>query len=213
MKVLRIFITMAVDEDRIEKNPFDKYGISEIDSEREPLSLEDLSALEKLYWEKTLPEGRQNVLRYFLFSCYCGLRYSDIIRLKGSNIITNGALRYIEIVPQKTMAKKKKSVMIPLTEKAASLIPEVQSNRMVFEVYVNQTTNKYLKDIRREAKVQKNLTFHVARHTFATLAGKKGIPIEVIQSWLNHTNISETMKYRQVNHEETMQYLKVLNEP
>jgi len=76
---------------------------------------------------------------------------------------------------------------------------EAQINDLLLPVYSNQKTNQYLKDLAKLAKISKKLTFHVARHTFATTVTlSKGIPIETVSKLLGHTKLSTTQIYSRV---------------
>lgn len=91
------------------------------------------------------------------------------------------------------MGKTKEFLRIPLNKKAEILLDSFEvREQKVFKTYTNQVTNRYLKSIQIMADINKTLTFHVARHTFATLAISIGIPIEVVSKLLGHTDIKTT---------------------
>ena len=76
---------------------------------------------------------------------------------------------------------------------------EANISGLLLPVYSNQKTNQYLKDLAKLAKISKKLTFHVARHTFATTVTlSKGIPIETVSKLLGHTKLSTTQIYSRV---------------
>jgi integrase len=146
---------------------------------------------------KTFPLGvkYQEVLKYYLASCYCGLRHSDIKTLS-VNEIQNGTI-------VKEMKKGRKGVLktvrIPVRKRFLSLL-DLKSNHFAFGVKVkeNSQTNKYLKAIAEIAGINKNLTFHSSRHTFAINSLLLGIPIEVISNILGHSEIKTTQRYARV---------------
>ncbi len=145
--------------------------LKDIKGNKQHLNADELATLEKLYNAGTLPGNLQTCLQYFLFSCYTGLRYSDIIRLNRLHLINNT----IRIVQEKT----DKPVFVPLIEKAAALI-YVQENGKLFKTFTNQPTNRHLKEIMEVAGIEKNISYHCSRHTFGTLSIYYGIPKEVV---------------------------------
>jgi integrase len=107
----------------------------------------------------------QNVLRYYLASCYCGLRHSDISSLRTNDIQGNFIVKEM----QKGRLRRKKIVRIPIRKKLLSLLNTENPNKLVFDapVYENKVSNHYLKAIAEAAGINKPLSFHSARHTFA----------------------------------------------
>ena len=96
------------------------------------------------------------------------------------------------------MHKTGDDVVIPLTDKAKSLIETGKPNEKVFDTISNQKTNKNLKQIMNQTGITKNISFHCARHTFATISLTLGIPIEVVQKLLGHKNIRDTLIYAKI---------------
>ncbi len=144
-----------------------------------------------------LGEKYQEVLKYYLASCYCGLRHSDIKTLKTSEI------RGSKIIKKMKKGRKgvRKTVEIPITtDRFECLIERNSENGFAFGVKVkeNAQTNKYLKEIAKIAGIDKQLTFHSARHTFAITSLCLGIPIEVISDVLGHAEIETTKRYARV---------------
>ncbi len=168
-----------------EHHAFDKFKILKETGNRPHLNEAELKRLHQ-YFESTKLIGVKNVLGYFLFSCYTGLRYTDIRLLKCSDISDN----MIEIEQHKT----NKTVKIPLTHRAAYFL-EDSKKKYCFESISNQKTNDHLKRIAKDCNINKRLSFHVARHTFATLGLTLGIPLEVISKLLGHTDIKTTQIY------------------
>lgn len=90
-------------------------------------------------------------------------------------------------------------VNIPLSKKAKKFIPVTPfNNTCVFKIYCNKVTNRVLKKIGIELELNKKLTCHVARHTFATVSISLGIPIEVVSKLLGHTSIRTTQVYAKI---------------
>ena len=186
---LKSTLNKAIDEGLLNKkqNPFNRIKIKRIAGKRDFLTKHELKKIHQLY-ETTQNKSIQNVCSYFLFSCYTGLRFTDIKQLKHKHIV-NGI---IELKQHKT----NDYVRIPLNNKAKSLIETDKGN--VFNVISNQKTNNRLKDIALLCNINKRLTFHVARHTFATIGISLEIPIEVISKLLGHTSIKTTQIYAKV---------------
>lgn len=200
LRILKLFINWAIDDKLMEENPFDKFKTKHVAGKREHLTILELEKLEHLYAKAELPSNLQNVLRYFLFACYTGLRYTDLKGFSFKNIKKSSVKRKEIDIIDITMHKTKLPVVIPLTSKAKELIPTKYSqSQKVFDMISNQKTNDNLKRIMKEANIDKNITFHSARHTFATTGLEMGIPIEVISKILGHTELKTTQIYAKVN--------------
>ncbi len=190
MAFLKNMLNRAITEGIIEKNAFDNYAIKKIQGKREYLNISEIAILEKLLYSNDINDSKKNVLRYFLFSCYTGLRYSDVKRLKHKHIV-DGVLK---ITTQKT----KKTVEFPLLPQALSLVDKGLDEMQVFKVLADQPTNRYLKDICTIAGIKKHISFHCSRHSFATNSVDLGVPLEVVQSILGHSEIRETQTYAKI---------------
>lgn len=189
IKFIKSILGRAVDQGIIKENPVKGYKMQEIQGDRQYLTQEELNNLEELYNGSALQANKANVLRYFLFCCYTGLRYQDIKELRYKDIKEDNSISI-------QMIKTKEFVKIPLTEKAKKLIPVCSfDNQRVFRVLTDQATNRYLKDIVQEAKIKKHISFHCSRHTFATVSKSLGISFDVISKILGHTNLKTTKIY------------------
>jgi site-specific recombinase XerD len=96
------------------------------------------------------------------------------------------------------MHKTEREVYIPLTKRAIDLLPKEDTSNKIFKVISNQKTNSYLTDIMSKATIDKKISFHCARHTFATVSIELGIPLEVIQTILGHTSVKTTQIYAKI---------------
>lgn len=135
---------------------------------------------------------------FFLFACYTGLSYIDVKNLTIDNLIqgVNGK-DWIYCRREKSQT----SMKIPLLEKAQEILQKYQDpvSEFLLPVYSNQKTNSYLKEIANQCKIQKKLSFHVARHTFATtITLSNGVPIETVPKLLGHSKLSTTQIYARV---------------
>ena len=174
-------------------------------------NIAELESLEKLFAAGNLKATQYNVLRYFLFSCYTGLRYTDMKNFKFGMLqkvnYNNSEKTIIKLEQHKT----KNIVSIPVIEKAQQLIGKnYGEHQNVFKVLSNQKTNDRLKDVMKIANINKNITFHSARHTFATVAIEKGIPMEVISTLLGHTELKTTQIYAKINDQVKFDWMKRL---
>jgi site-specific recombinase XerD len=138
----------------------------------------------------------------FLFSCYTGLAYADVKKLKASEIVkTPDGNEWIKTKRMKTKTKASIPLLpIPtyIISKYAKL-DELAPDDLVFKVYSNQKVNDYLKIVAKQARIGKVVTFHVARHTFATTVTlQNGIPIETVSKMLGHTKLTTTQHYARV---------------
>ncbi len=148
------------------------------------LSPEELRKLSKYHDSEFINPTYKTILAQFLFSCFTGLRYSDVHNLGKENIIGN----YIAFTAEKT----KKFQRIPLNASALRFI----DTEKVFEArYTNEYINREIKTICKNCGITKKISFHVARHTFATNFLLSGGRVEVLQKILGHSKITETEIY------------------
>jgi len=208
---LRKMVTLAYKMEWIEKDPFIKFKPSYIKNEREFLSEDELQTIIEKEFEI---ERLELVKDLFVFSCYTGLSYIDVMNLNEDNIaigIDGG--RWIITSRQKTHNK----VKIPILPIAEELIEKykghikTKKNKTLFPNISNQKLNSYLKEIADLCKIKKNLTFHIARHTFATtITLSNGVPIETVSKLLGHTKIATTQIYAKVIERKVSEDMQVL---
>ena len=144
-------------------------------------------------------ERLEHVKDLFLFACLTGLSYIDLVNLRADEIRENfdGEL-WIMTKRQKTGVK----VNVPLLEIPKMILNKYRDklpNGRILPVMSNQKLNAYLKEIADVCGIPKKLTFHMARHTFATtFTTSKGIPLETVSRMLGHTNLRTTAIYARV---------------
>jgi len=192
-------IRMAVANDWISKDPFYNYKVQFKVVEREFLSKEELQDLK----DKEIIGDRLNVVRdMFVFCCYTGLSYVDVQKLNRDNIV-----RHIDgsLWIQAERTKTKSKLGIPLLLTAEAILdkykdhPKVVNGECVLPVLSNQKSNAYLKEIADLCDIKKNLTTHLARHTFATTVTlSNGVPIETVGKMLGHKNLRTTQHYAKI---------------
>lgn len=196
MKVLKQYINRAIVFEYIQTSPFRKYKIRSAETERESLSEKELFLMEQ-YREQQ--ENRNEILDAFLFSCYSGLRYSDMCRLTKQHIILLNRKRWIVIRTQKTDTDIRVPIYLIFEGKGLKLLKEIRRSRgIVFRLPDSQTVNRELKRICKKIGVKKHITFHSARHTCATLLLYKGVNITTVQKILGHKSVKTTQIYSAV---------------
>lgn len=197
-QLLKKFLNIAVDLGKIENNPLKKVSVKQLEGNRQFLSLDEVNALESLLNEnERLKEKHRRVIRYFLFSCYTGLRFGDVQKLKFKHLfnLTDPQKAEIRLIMNKT----ERPLTIPLNNRALALLPKTNlPNAKVFHVYGNQVTNRILKEIAVLAKIRKNLTSHCARHTAGTLYLTLSGNVAAVQKLLGHANIKTTLIYAKI---------------
>ncbi len=213
LSFMRTMIKRAQRDGLMKGNPFEYYPLQKKAGTREFLTEDDLRKLEKLFAKDTLKKYQANTCRSFLFACYTGLRFQDVKNLRFQDIkeeVHNGKKGWIVRI---TMHKTKDPVSIPLIDKAVRLIGDDEGlkAKKVFHVPSNQVANRFLKEIATAAEIDKNVTFHVSRHTFATNSITLGIPIEVVSKLLGHTSIKNTMIYAKVVDGAKIAYMDLWN--
>jgi integrase/recombinase XerD len=130
----------------------------------------------------------KKVLRGFLFQCFTGLRFSDLCALRRKNIEGN----LLVFVPQKTKEVKGEQLRIPLSVPAKKLLVAGESP---IPTCAEQVTNRTLKKLANDCNIEKVLTTHVGRHTFATMSVDRGVKVNVLQQLMGHSSIETTMIY------------------
>ncbi|HUH46311.1 MAG TPA: site-specific integrase [Arenibacter sp.] len=219
---LRKIVTLGYHLEWIDRDPFVRWKLSYEKSERPYLTDLELEELEAY----PFPLARlERVRDLFVFSCYTGIAYADIIELTQHNILKG--IDGDDWIFTKRL-KTKVPVKVPLLPKAYALIdkykghPMTQITKTLLPVITNEKANFYLKEIAEAIGLEKNLTFHMARHTFATTVTlSNGVPIETVSKMLGHTKIATTQIYARVverkisNDMEKLreQLLKVKKEP
>lgn len=193
-RTIKTFINKAIVDGIIKTDPLKGVKVRKPEGNRSYLSQEEVKKLENMY-AGFLTKDVKRVLQYFLFSCYTGIRFSDLKNLKNVNIYSENGQPYVSLKQLKT----NKPVEIPLGSKALKYLPEIGlPDQKVFNVYCNQYSNRLLKDIMTLAGIRKSISFHCARHTFATIALELSGDIAVVSKLCGHTKISTTQIYAKV---------------
>jgi Site-specific recombinase XerD len=196
MQFFKRIILIARNNGWMLHDPFANYKIRLNKVDRGYLTKEELECIIK----KKISIPRLEYVRdIFIFSCFTGLAYIDVFNLSEENIRTSfdGNL-WIMTKRQKTNVNSN----IPLLE-VPKMILEKYKGKLpkgkILPVLSNQKMNSYLKEIGDLCEIKKNLTFHLARHTFATtITLSQGVPIETVSKMLGHTNIKTTQIYARI---------------
>ena len=188
---------LALKMEWLEKDPFRNFKLRYIRNERDYLTERELGLIEATSF---MTVGLNRVKDIFLFSCYTGLSFIDIKELHPNQVLMG--IDGNQMVHTKRI-KTNESVKIPLLPMARDILDkykeEMKLTGNVLPVYSNQKTNKNLKEIIKASGIHKNITFHSARHTFATTVTlSNGVPIETVSKLLGHTKLSTTQIYAKV---------------
>jgi site-specific recombinase XerD len=199
IKNFKKIIGICLSSGWIDKDPFVNYKIRIKQVDRVFLTPDNLQAIA----DKVFSTERLNQVRdIFLFCCFTGLAYADVNKLKRSEIVKglDGEM-WIFTKRKKTDTPSR----IPLLPSALSLFnkytdhPVCCNSGKALPVSTNQKMNAYLKEIAGICGIDKSLTFHIARHTFATTVTlANGVPIESVSKMLGHTNIKTTQHYAKI---------------
>ncbi|QQL51196.1 site-specific integrase [Mucilaginibacter ginkgonis] len=197
----------------LDKDPFINYKAKVKEVIRDYLTKEEIQAIA----DKELVTDRVNQVRdIFLFSCFTGLAYADVKKLKRTEISKGiDGQWWIFTSRQKTDTASR----IPLLPTALKILEKYENNPeclhkdRVLPVLSNQKMNSYLKEIASAAGITKELTFHMARHTFATAVTLgNGVSIESVSKMLGHRNIRTTQHYAKILDAKVSEDMAILKE-
>ena len=192
---LRTVINRAYKEGIITVNPTKEFDfaskVRQEPSRREYLTIDELKTLINT-------ECRHEIVkRAFLFSCLCGLRVSDIRKLKWCDLQRSGGRVRIEI----TMQKTKEPLYLPISDEALKWLPErseAGDSDFIFPLTHEGTVNDTLQLWEKVAGITKHISFHVARHTHATMMLTLGADLYTVSKLLGHKNIATTQIYAKI---------------
>ncbi|AIM61852.1 site-specific integrase [Cellulophaga lytica] len=206
-KIIRI----AFANDWIQKDPFLNWKAKLKVVEREFLTEEEI---QKIAEKELHTERLDQVKDIFLFSCFTGLAYADVKKLSRNDIVIGiDGDKWIKIKRSKTDTRSS----IPLLPTAIDILnkyddhPDVSNKGRLLPVLSNQKMNAYIKEIAILCKITKNLTFHLARHTFATTVTlSNGVPIESVSKMLGHKSLRTTQHYAKILDRKVSDDMKIL---
>lgn len=206
-------IKICLDNDWLEKNPFANYKSKVKEVERVFLTEKEIQSI----IEKDFKIVRLSLVRdIFLFSCFTGLAYVDVKNLTKSHINYGiDGEKWIFTHRQKTESASKIPIL-PITQMIINKYenhPQSNNLNTLLPIRSNQKMNAYLKEIAAVCDIEKELTFHIARHTFATTVTlTNGVPIESVSKMLGHKNLRTTQHYAKVLDRKVSEDMKALKE-
>ena len=199
VRTLKSVIIECIRKKWLREDPFSEFKMTVKETEIIPLYSEELTALRN----KTFSINRLNLVKdIFVFSCYTGLAYVDVSNLKRNQIVNGGdGQKWIMTKRQKTDTPQR----VPLLPQALEIIdkydqhPKCLNENFALPILTNQKMNAYLKEIADTCGIDKKLTFHIARHTFATTVTlTNGVPLETVSKMLGHKSIKQTQHYAKI---------------
>lgn len=208
IQTFKAIIIKAKNNGWIIADPFANYRIRIKRVDRGYLTEKEIATIA----EKEFPTKRLEQVRdIFIFSCYTGLAYIDIKELKKEHIQTSfDGNQWIMTHRHKTGTP----VNVPLLAIPQELIKKYEGQAkdgLLFPVLSNQKMNAYLKEIAVVCGIEKNITFHLARHTFATTVTlSHGVPIESVSKMLGHTNIQTTQIYARITNQKISRDIQLM---
>jgi integrase/recombinase XerD len=206
---LRTPIKQAISEGYLDRDPFILHKSKTVRKTVIFLSTEEIKTLE----EAVLQQKRLSTIQdLFIFCCYTGLAYNEMANLEKKNIqIGFDGVNWIQMKREKTQ----RQISIPILPKAQEMIEKYSTDsNLIFPSISNQKFNSYLKEIAEITGIEKRLTHHTARKTFAsTVLLYNDVPMEIVSELLGHSNMLITQesygKVVQKKVSEEMKKLKV----
>lgn len=196
---LKTITSISIRSGWLVKDPFNGISLTLKEVDRPYLTFEEL---ERLIEFNSVFDRLNRVRDFFVFSCYTGLAYIDVKKLKRAEIEGNDEMGFwIRTRRQKTGGRAN----IPLLDIPMSIIRNycqlelLDAEEPILPILSNQKMNAYLKELADLCNIQKQLSYHVARHTFATtVTMMNGVPIETVSKMLGHKNIHSTQHYARI---------------
>lgn len=196
LRQLRTLVNEAINQGYIHADayPFRKFKIKQEKGSHEFLTPDELKKLENL---EVHDLKLRHVLDAFLFCCYVGLRFSDFCQLTPSNFIRVNGKRWLHFKSIKTGIELRLPLHLLFEGKALAILDRNCITEFA-SLGSNSEVNKALSVITSMARIKKHVTYHVARHTCATLLIHQGVPITTVQRLLGHTSVKTTEIYSEI---------------
>ncbi len=198
-KHLKKVLNTAIAMNQISNNPYSSFKVTRNETHRDYLRIHELEQIRN----KEINTLRMEIIRdVFVFACYTGLGYAELNKLTANHIHQgNDGGKWIIIDRTKTDIRCR----VPLLPQAKAILqkyanhPVCQNRGRLLPVHSNQKMNEYLKELADICGIKKNLSMHVARHTFATsVTLANGVPIETVSKMLGHTSLKTTQIYARI---------------
>lgn len=213
LKNFNKIIKLCLANDWLDKNPFANYKSKVKEVERVYLTEVEIQSI----IEKDFKTERLSLVRdIFLFSCFTGLAYIDVKNLTKAHVSYGiDGEKWIFTHRQKTESASKIPIL-PVTQMIIDKYenhPQCINEDKLLPILSNQKMNAYLKEIAGVCEIEKELTFHIARHTFATTVTlTNGVPIESVSKMLGHKNLKTTQHYAKVLDRKVSEDMKILKD-
>nr|WP_303392038.1 site-specific integrase [Bacteroides intestinalis] len=198
MKALKKITNRCLANDWIQKDPFAGIKFREEPTEPEFLTLEEV---DRIYNCNPGSKRLEVIKDMFLMSAFTGLAFTDVSQLTEDHIVTdNDGNKWIRKPRQKTKLMSN----IPLLDVPLAIIEKYQGDKkaakkgVLLPIPCNQVMNRYLKEIAEICKINKHLTMHTARHTYATLCLSQGVSLKNVSKMLGHASVKMTERYARV---------------
>ncbi len=211
LKKIKKILNQCIAKNWITRSPFIGYKMTSHETTKNILTEAELLNLKS----KRIDIPRIDMVRdIFLFSCYTGLSYCDVAKLTPSNLTTGvDGEQWIATARSKTNVDSR----IPLLPVSAAIVskyrdhPVTSNSRKLLPVISNQRMNAYLKEVADLCGLEKQITFHCARHTFATTVTlTNGVPIETVSKMLGHRSLKTTQHYAKILDKKVSDDMKAL---
>lgn len=208
---LKVVFNVALANEVITINPSIGFKMKRVKGTKEFLTKDEIRRIEKHYFDGN--KSLDRVRKLFLFSVYSGLRFSDANQLRRENVSLESDGNYWMTITQQ---KTKEPLYRPLFRKAVKLMKEFEEeypdSEFVIPRITNQKVNAYLKVIADFTEIQKPLTHHVARHTFATtILLDSGIDLKTVSFFMGHSSIKSTEVYAKITKNRAIDVVENLN--
>ena len=193
LSYIRAALNYAVKENLLQSSPFKKIKrdmLSGSEAKREYLTVEEVKRL------IATPCRRDDMKAAFLFSCFCGLRLSDVRALQWKKIIEDNGNIHMELRQKKTG----RMLYLPLNKQAQAYLPHTKRSAedYVFSLPCTSTIDLQLKKWAQNAGINKKLTYHMSRHTFATMELTMGADLYTTSQLLGHADVETTQVYAKI---------------
>ena len=206
-RILKTVVLFMIKSGTIERDPFANYRFKWKQVSRDFLYEEELASIMEKKMETPTLEAVRDI---FIFSCFTGLVYIDIANLRESDIATKSGKRWIVTSRHKTGVSCN-ILMLGVPQKILQKYEGKDKKGRLLPILSNQKMNVYLKEIADVCGIEKNLTCHVARHTFATLMLSLGVSMESVSRMLGHTNIKTTQIYARITNQKVSKDMKAIS--
>lgn len=207
---LSVVLGYAVRNDIIQFNPFDK--IDREEKIKVPETSRAFLTVDELRKMMETPTKNETLKRAFLFACFCGLRLSDIRALCWENITHENGMYFVSL----TMKKTGRPITVPLSKEALKWLPvregwEADEDKVFNTSFTQTVICRHLGRLVRDAGITKHISFHVSRHTFATMMLTLGADLYTVSKLLGHTDITTTQIYAKLVDQKKVDAVNLIN--